>query len=272
MSQSDPSKVFLHDAADPDMQRARDDARRTFRYFWRELAWERRRIIPGLDVACVKAPFSDGGPPARSGNRPAVEEMWISDIDFDGRAVTGKLLNRPNWLTSVREGDAVRLPLDRISDWMYVIAGEVFGAHTVQLMRARMDRAQRAQHDQAWGLNFGDPATVRLVPEPKRPAGLKGLFTKPRPDAALHGDHPMSINMGPSLKEQVRQDPSFLTAHDDRGWTTLHDLALAGSSTGVRILLEAGADPRSRTADGRTPADLARSLGWDDVVALLEAR
>src|SRR4051794_21997877 len=123
MSQSDPSKVFLHDAADPDMQRARDAARRTFRYFWRELAWERRRIIPGLNVACVKAPFSDGdrSPPGR--DRPAVEEMWISDVDFDGRAVTGKLVNHPNWLTSIREGDAVRLPLDRISDWMYVLVG-----------------------------------------------------------------------------------------------------------------------------------------------------
>jgi ankyrin repeat protein len=52
----------------------------------------------------------------------------------------------------------------------------------------------------------------------------------------------------------------------------LHHLALAGSTTGVKVLLDAGADPNQRTADGRTAAQLADTLAWDDVVALLAKR
>ncbi len=48
MSESQPSKVFMFDGDDPEMARASQDARKTFGYFWREIAWERRRIIPGL--------------------------------------------------------------------------------------------------------------------------------------------------------------------------------------------------------------------------------
>ena len=52
MSESQSSQVFMFDDSDPEMQRAYESARATFRYFWREVAWERRRIIPGLDLAC----------------------------------------------------------------------------------------------------------------------------------------------------------------------------------------------------------------------------
>jgi hypothetical protein len=41
----------MFDDSDPEMQRAYESARATFRFFWRELAWERRRIVPALDLA-----------------------------------------------------------------------------------------------------------------------------------------------------------------------------------------------------------------------------
>ena len=34
----------MFDNSDPEMQGAYEKARATFRYFWREVAWERRRI------------------------------------------------------------------------------------------------------------------------------------------------------------------------------------------------------------------------------------
>ena len=280
MSESDRPPVFLSGGEDPEMEQASREARKTFRYFGREVAWERRRIVPALDLACVKAPFSDGKGAARNprpGDPPQVEHMWVTEVDFDGRDVAGELLNSPNWLKSVKEGDAVRLPLARITDWMYVIGDEVYGAYTVQLLRSRMSRSERAAHDEAWGLKFGDPSSVRLVPAPKQGGGfLKGLFGK-RPAAsgasdAPQGDHPMSVNMAPSLREQVAKDPSFMTSKDDGGWTILHHLALAGSTTGVKVLLDMGADPSAKTADGRTAAQLAQTLGWDDVVTLLGQR
>jgi uncharacterized protein YegJ (DUF2314 family) len=263
------SKVFLFDGSDPEMHRAHENARANFRYFWRELHWERRRIVPGLDLASVKAPFTDGPEAADSGN-PQAEHMWLSDVEFDGREVSGTLLNSPNWLQSVKEGDAVRLPLGEISDWMYSIGGEVFGAYTVNLLRSRMGRAERAQHDEAWGLDFGDPGHIRVAPEPNQGGGfLKNWFGKKQTDLS---EHPASVNIAPSMQQQLAQDPSLVHSRDDNGWTILHHEALAGSGPTVKVLLAAGADPQAVTNDGRTPLQLARSLGWENVAALLTAR
>ena len=51
--------------------------------------------------------------------------MWLGEIDFDGQFVSGKLLNAPNWLKTVKQGDSARFRLGEITDWMYAISGEV---------------------------------------------------------------------------------------------------------------------------------------------------
>jgi uncharacterized protein YegJ (DUF2314 family) len=258
----------MFDDSDPEMQRAYENARASFRYFWRELSWERRRIIPALDLAAVKAPFSDRGQAPRTEGTPEVEQMWLSDVDFDGQFVSGTLLNAPNWLKTVKQGDPARVPLGEISDWMYAISGEVFGAYTVNLLRSRMGRRERAEHDGAWGLNFGDPTKIRVAPEPNQGGGLlKNWFGKRQTDTQ---EHPMSEGMASKLKEQLQADPSLVSSKDDRGWTFLHQEALAGNAATVKVLLEAGADPHAVTDQGMTPLHLAQSLGWDKVVALLE--
>lgn len=269
MSDSKSSPVFMFDGGDPEMPGANEKARATFKYFWRELAWERRRIVPGVDLACIKAPFSDG--PRQPGwqGDPQVEHMWLNDVDFDGRFVTGVLLNNPNWLKSVKASDQARIPLAEIGDWLYVIRGEVYGAYTVNLMRSRMKPREMQQHDAAWGLNFGDPHTIRIVPTPDKSGGfLKSLFGKTA--TAEIGEHPMSENMGPSFRAELAKNPSMATAKYEGGWTFLHHQALAGSVASVKILLQAGADPNAVTEHGMTPLQLAESLGWEKVIALLK--
>src|SRR5262249_1108616 len=95
---------------------------------------------------------------------------------------------------------------------------------------------------------------------------LKRWFGKRQADS---GEHPMSEAMASSLKDQLAKDPSLVSAKDDRGWTFLHQEALAGSGPTLKILLAAGADPKAVTDHGMTPLQLAQSLGWDKVVALL---
>jgi uncharacterized protein YegJ (DUF2314 family) len=258
MSESRPERVFLFDNDDPEMRRAYETARATFKYLWREIAWERRRLVPGLDLAAVKAPFADPGPRKPAGDDPQVEQMWLGEIDFDGRTVSGVLLNSPNWLTSVKAGDPASFPLAQVTDWMYAVEGRVYGAHTVNQMRSQMNPRERKEHDAAWGLDFGDPNAVSLVPPGK------GWFVKGGPDQ----EHPMSEAMAPSLRKQLADDPSLAEA-DDAGWTLLHHLALAGSAAGVKVCLECGADPNAVTGHGMTPTQLARSLGWEKVVTLL---
>jgi len=267
VSESQPSKVFMFDNSDPEMLRAYRKARATFRYFWREFAWERRRIVPALDLACVKAPFTDGGRALHTQDHPDVEQMWLSEIDFDGQWVSGVLLNDPNWLKTIKAGDSARIPLDEITDWMYVISGEVYGAHTVNLMRSRMGYRERKEHDDAWGLNFGNPEKIRVVPEAKKSGGLLNAWFGKRETEIP--EHPMSEAMASSLKEHLEKDPSQLHAKDDRGWTLLHQQALAGSAATVRVLLKAGADPNALTDHRMTPLQLAKSLAWDKVEALL---
>jgi uncharacterized protein YegJ (DUF2314 family) len=274
MNDSRSSPVFLFDNSDPQMQEAYRKARATFRYFWREMAWERRRIVPALDLACVKAPFSDPGPAEPQRDHPDVEHMWLGDVDFDGRLVRGVHLNSPNWLKSVKAGDPAEVPLGEISDWMYAIGGEVYGAYTVHLMRSRMGSRERQDHDAAWGLHFGDPGKVRVAPAPEKRGGwLRSWFgRKSEGEAAIPAEHPMSEAMVASLEERLAEDPSMLHEKDERGWTLLHHQALAGSAATVRVLLERGANPNARTDHGMTPLQLAQSLGWDIVVALLAGK
>ncbi|WP_395738822.1 DUF2314 domain-containing protein [Prosthecobacter sp.] len=258
--------IFMFDAEDPEMQKAYRSARETFRYFWRELAWEQRRIVPGLDMAMVKVPFTDG--PRTDGNSEH-EHMWVGDVMFDGDSITGTLLNAPKWLTSVRKGQAVSVPFSSITDWMMTAGGRAYGGHTVNLMRARMDRSARAQHDQAWGLDFGDPSDIQIEihRQPKAKKGLfAGLFGKASPQAsASFSDHPMCVNMLPKVEAQLKADPSLASFIDDQGWTMLHHEALAGNLGIVTLLLRYGADPAARTPSGYTAAELAKKVGWSEV-------
>ncbi|MBC8356739.1 MAG: DUF2314 domain-containing protein [Planctomycetes bacterium] len=275
------AQVYFVPDKDPEMQSAIERARETFRYFWRELAWEQRRIIPGLSLAAVKVPFSDPPEIEHDEEEPAVEQMWLSDIEFDGSVITGTLLNEPHWLKSISEGDQSQVPISGISDWMYAISDRVYGAYTVNLLRSQMSRGERAQHDAAWGLDFGDPDEIEVVPpewlgKKPKPGFFKRLFggggDEAPPLDLETAEHPMAVNMADSLKEYLGQDPMNVHATDDNGWTMLHQQALAGTAIGVSILLEHGADPDALTSDGATALQLAESLGWKQVVDVLTAR
>jgi uncharacterized protein YegJ (DUF2314 family) len=248
MSGAQPSPVIMADDDDPEMQRAYEQARGSFRYFWREIAWDRRRIVPALEMATVKAPFTDDASRPGNGDAPGVEYMWLFHVDFDGEFVSGDLVNEPNRLTSVKAGDAVRVPLDRISDWMYVMNGVAYGAFTVNALRSRMGAGERREHDEAWGLDFGDPRNVRMD---------------------TSDPHPMSETMAPSLEEWLANDPSLVSLKGDNGWTLLHKEAAAGNAAAVQVLLDAGADPGAVSDNGLTPLQLANVLGWESVARLL---
>ena len=178
-------------------------------------------------------------------------QFGFSNSDSDKHL--DQIMNDPNDLRGVAQGDRVETPVEGISDWMYSLNGRVYGAWTVNAIRAAMDPEERASHDAMWGLEFGDPAEILLCADYGGP----------------EAEHPMSENMAPGLAEQLAQHPERFLEPDERGWTQLHRHALGGSLAICRVLLEHGADPTLTTADGRTALDLARALGWERVEALL---
>lgn len=269
--------VFGVAAEDPELEAAAAKARKTFRYLYRELAWERRRIVPGLELAAVKAKFSDP-PEVRSTDPDAleVEYMWLLDVDFNGKEISGTLINSPHSLVSVKEGDRVTVSGKQMYDWMYSQLGQVYGGFTVDAMRSKMPKGERKQHDDAWGFDFGDPGIVNVVPagyigeeEPKKGWFKKSKQTQQDFQKVAQFEHPMSDNMRSSLDEAIAEDPQFLTQTDQHGYNMLHQLALAGSAAGVEVCLKHGANPAEAAPNGMTPFALAKSLGWTRVMALL---
>lgn len=260
----------MFDDSDTQMQQAYQAAQASFRYFWRELSWERRRIVPALDMTIVKLPFTDG---PRTDGKAKFEQMWIEDIGFDGDSVSGNLLNSPNWLKSVRKGERVSRPFSHLTDWMITADSHAYGGFTINLMRSRMGQKERAHHDQAWGLDFGDPANIRveIQREPNARTVTDQSSSGPQPHAVSKpfNDHPACANMVPRIQARLQADPAIARTVDDHGWSILHHEALAGNLGVVKLLITFGADAAARTPNGYTAADLARKIGWSEIAEVI---
>lgn len=245
------SQVF-YAQQDEAMKRASAEARKTFKYFWRELTWEYRRIIPALELTAIKASFNDPGAP-----EDHAEHMWLNEISFDGDSIRATLINQPNRVRSVKAGDSVTLKSDDIEDWLLGLGGKAYGGFTIHVIRLGMEPNDRAEHDEAWGFDFGDAPALPVH---------KGM-------RVIDDEHPMSANMSKELAKAVDQNPNaFLRDADESGLTMLHSLALGGSAACVEVLLAKGADVSRKTRSGKTAHELATQMGWPNVAALIQQR
>ena len=234
------------------MQRAFEQARESFKYFWRELYWERRRIAPMLDYAMVKICFLD----VINGEEVG-EHMWVNDVEFDGETIYGTLVNEPDSVQNVKVGDQISAKFIDMSDWLFAIGGRAYGGFSVQAMRSRMQKDELAEHDAAWGLDFGDYNDILVVFEQKE-----------HPENLI--EHPMSKNMRGQVEQYIKAHPSMVADTDELGFTQLHHEALAGNLTIVNLLLENGADKNARTKSGKTAAQLAKQIGWSEIAKVLK--
>ncbi|MFC7520351.1 DUF2314 domain-containing protein [Xanthomonas populi] len=225
------NRMYFANDEDAARQATYAAARDTFEFFWRELSWEYRRIVPGLEMAAVKLPFATD---ASAIDAPSHEHMWIFDVQFDGEQVSGSLLNDPEWFAGLTAGNAVSAPITDLEDWMYVVDGQVYGG--------------------LFGKLFGSkPAQVAATEQ-----------------APSEREHPMSENMGAKFDEGLRDQPDMVHFRDGAGWTPLQRDAAAGNDQPVSLLRKHGADASLRTPSGKTALDLARQMQWPRSVQLLE--
>lgn len=152
------SPIFYAENSDPAMHRAIQSARHNFKYFWREIVWDNRRIVPALEICAAKIEFSEN-----INGEEVSEHMWATDLFFDGTTLYGTLVNDPERLTQLHSGDNIAVPLSQLSDWLFVCDGVAHGGFTIQALRAQMSEAERQEHDAAWGINFGDTNQIWLV-------------------------------------------------------------------------------------------------------------
>ena len=236
----------------PQMLEAFEKAQKTFKYFWRELYWERRRIIPALDFAYIKVGFHQ----KKLLKGLVTEFMWVNVFSFDGVSLVGVLDNQPQKLTNVKIGEEIHIPLDEVCDWIFSSNGKAYGGFTIHVLRAEMDEQTKQQHDSAWGLDFGSSDNILLVYDQEE-----------KPENLI--EHPMSINMKEKIKEFLEKYPDELQNRDELGYTMLHAEAIAGNKTSIEVLLEKGADVNAKTNSGHTALDFAKKFEWDHIVDLL---
>ncbi|MCB9235316.1 MAG: DUF2314 domain-containing protein [Bacteroidia bacterium] len=252
-AENEPSVVYVKND-NQSVSAATRRARETFKYFWRELSWEYRRITPAHDFAFVKYPFAQK---MEGRDEPVVEHIWVNQIDFNGEWIRGILVSQPNQLTNVKKGEQVKISPSEISDWTFSIAGRTYGGFTTYAMREGMSKKEKEAFDQSWRVNFGESDEILLVYQEKE-----------HPENLV--EHPMSVNMGEKMEEFLQNYPDELNATDDQGNTRLVNETIAGNKTSVVILLQKGANRTIKNKLGKTALDYARQLNWEHLIPLLE--
>ena len=151
-------------------------ARRNFGYFWRELSWENQRATKELEFATVLFEFTE----EQEGGIVA-EYLWLCNVYCNGLHIYGTISSHPQHLQSFQRKQTVKVMLNEIEDWIYVLKGRAYGAYTINLERARMTPVDRNRYDLQWGYDFGDPANVECYPDltPKEMESKKKEDTEP---------------------------------------------------------------------------------------------
>jgi len=229
-------------------------AHETFKYFWRELSWEYRRIIPAFDLAYVKCAFIQEH--SNSSDSPLVEYMWISQIDFDGTTISGQLMNQPNYIDNVQAGEIIEQPFEAIVDWMFLTQDQVYGGFTIQEYRKQLNDSERKEYDASWGINFGDPNNILFVYDQEE-----------HPENLI--EHPMCEKMLDSFLNFIQTNPTVIHERDDRGNQLLHREAIAGNFLIIQALLQHNLDKSALNNQSMTASDLAHKMGWENIAKLL---
>ncbi|MFA0923242.1 DUF2314 domain-containing protein [Xanthomonas fragariae] len=157
------NRMYIANDEDAALQPVDAAACDTVKFLWRELSWEYRRIVPGVEMAAVQLPFATD---VSAVDAPSHAHVWISNVQFDGDQVSGRQLNDPEWIAGRTAVDAGFAPMADLEDWMSAVDGQIYGGHPIDAMCRTMSLAECAEDDAPWGLDFAETGAVRPVPAP----------------------------------------------------------------------------------------------------------
>lgn len=135
------SSVYMVSDEDPEMNAAMEEARETVG----DLVLQLPELQSAGAQVSIKVPVSEGD---------KTEHIWLGNLRYENGLIYGKLANAPADLPSWSYGDPVEVPLEKISDWMVVLDGQLFGGYTLFAMREQMQGDQRRRFEAAVGLDF----------------------------------------------------------------------------------------------------------------------
>ncbi|WP_347053284.1 YegJ family protein [Flavobacterium olei] len=100
---------------------------------------------PNADSQALKVKFA---------NSKGVEHMWVGAIQFKEGKYVGILNNTPEYVTEYKAGDSINVDPSKISDWMYLENGKLFGGYTIRVLRNNMSEEERKQFDSESGMQI----------------------------------------------------------------------------------------------------------------------
>lgn len=102
-------------------------------------------LNPKIEVKSLKVKFETS-----NGN----EHIWLSNIEYKNGKYWGILDNEPEYITEYKIGDKIEVDNSKISDWMYLENGKLFGGYTIKLLRSRMTDNEKKQFDVESGMQI----------------------------------------------------------------------------------------------------------------------
>jgi uncharacterized protein YegJ (DUF2314 family) len=132
-----PAYVHVHDS-DKAMHQAVHQAQRSMGKFMAALT----KPQPGQTGFSVKKRCIEGN---------KCEHIWLTDLHFDGRVLSGKVDNNPVDVKSLRLGQKVTVRPEEVSDWMYVENGRLVGGYTVRAYYRNLPADQKRRFAQNVG-------------------------------------------------------------------------------------------------------------------------
>jgi hypothetical protein len=126
-----------------------------------------------------------------------------------------------------------------------------------------MTEKELKEHDNAWGMNFGDPNNIHV----EEMLSFDEFLITPSSELP---EHPMSKNMVENSEAGIKDMGSRINDPAVFGMTMLQFESSAGNLAQVKLLLKYGADKRIKNIHGQTAQDLAEMFNWSEILAVLK--
>jgi uncharacterized protein YegJ (DUF2314 family) len=123
---------------DPKMREAVEKARANIGDFIAMM----RNPKPTISYFALKVRFEENG---------IIEHVWMNFVTYDGTEFEGNIANDPYALRTISFGKTVRVPVDRVSDWMVIDDGFLVGGYTLRVLRDRMSEPEKRAFDKKGG-------------------------------------------------------------------------------------------------------------------------